>query len=197
LSGSGKSSLLRSIIAEQSTTHDKIILISPTIEKILPIKNLVNKQVKTGDEVDLFVNKIILFQESKKERGEDLLSILICFDDFASLYIKKQAENSVCLRILSTRGRHLNLSYIVSSQLYKSVPPCIRKNSEFLIFAKNIVVESKDIAEDKFKIPATTLRAINTIMFRNGIGIYCIIHPDYIQDDFCKLYSMNDRRYIS
>jgi hypothetical protein len=75
---------------------------------------------------------VIEYQKSKKEKNK-LFSILVVVDDFADDV--RFSRNSKLLHALFTRGRHSQISIIVSTQKFTAIHPIIRVNaSELYVF---------------------------------------------------------------
>ncbi len=76
--------------------------------------------------------KVIEYQKSKKEKNK-LFSILVVVDDFADN--ADMCRNSRLLHALFVRGRHCQISTIVSTQKFTAIHPIIRVNaSELYVF---------------------------------------------------------------
>jgi len=76
--------------------------------------------------------KVIEYQKSKKDKKK-LFSILVVVDDFAD--DPRFSRNSKLLHALFVRGRHSQISTIVSTQKFTAIHPIIRVNaSELYVF---------------------------------------------------------------
>ncbi len=76
--------------------------------------------------------KVVEYQKSKKEKNK-LFSILVVVDDFADDIAF--SRSSKLLHALFTRGRHSQISTIVSTQKFTAIHPIIRVNaSELYVF---------------------------------------------------------------
>ncbi len=76
--------------------------------------------------------KVIEYQKSKKEKNK-LVSIFVVVDDFADDI--QFSRSSKLLHTLFTRGRHRQISTIVSTQKFTAIRPIIRVNaSELYVF---------------------------------------------------------------
>ena len=74
-------------------------------------------------------HKVILLQ--KKQKHSHLFSVLVIVDDFAD--DPSFSRHSKILHSLFTRGRHNNISTIVSTQKFTAVAPIIMVNAAFLV----------------------------------------------------------------
>ncbi len=77
--------------------------------------------------------KIIEYQK-KQENTTHLFQILIVVDDFAD--DPSFSRNSKLLHSLFTRGRHSQISTILSTQKFASISPVIRVNASELYVSK-------------------------------------------------------------
>ncbi len=76
--------------------------------------------------------KVVQYQKEEK-KAKKLFSILVVVDDFADSI--EVSRNSKLLHALYTRGRHSQISSIVSTQKFASIHPIIRVNaSELYVF---------------------------------------------------------------
>jgi hypothetical protein len=74
-----------------------------------------------------------IIEHQKNNNSKTLFSILIVVDDFADS--PEFSRNSKLLHSLFTRGRHSQISTIVSTQKFASISPLIRVNAtELYVF---------------------------------------------------------------
>ena len=77
--------------------------------------------------------------EACKKKKIDCPQILIVLDDFADsglLCKRKGGDEGSWLNTLAIRGRHLNISWLISSQCLRLVGPVIRKNCRSMLIWK-------------------------------------------------------------
>ena len=143
-SRSGKSYLLRNgIIPSIIGQYDSVIVYSPTIHGV--DKGWVNFKKKYGKKVTLIdeiVPKDIAYFIDEIGRRIKLKGVktkfLFIFDDITT-YLTP--SNSSFFATLATRGRHFNISYIITAHKYKAMNPLIRGNlrQRIFFFCKNFV----------------------------------------------------------
>ena len=146
-SGSGKTVLLTNMILDiYKGCFSRIYIWSPSIEvdnTWKPVKNYIRDNIKPSDrekcyfdsyepsELEAVINtqkKVIYYH--KQQKHNDLYQIPIAIDDFAddmNFTRKSQLLHQVCIR-----GRHYMISTITSTQVYKQIPPTVRKNMTHL-----------------------------------------------------------------
>jgi hypothetical protein len=150
-SGSGKTVLLQNMILNiYKNCFERIYIWSPSINvdtMWLPVKQYIKEHLKVDndkekiyfddykseelDEVITTQKEIIQYMKDKEYKN--LYQILIVVDDFSD--DPKFSRNSKLLHSLFTRGRHIGISTIVSSQKAAAQHPIIRVNAtEYYIF---------------------------------------------------------------
>jgi len=143
-SGSGKSTLLQSMILDiYAGVFQRIYIWSPSIY-IDPTWTPVREYLKTvlrQDEIkektlfdhyneadlDRVINtQFKVVEHQKQNKQKHIFSILVIVDDFADS--PSFTRNSKLLHGLYTRGRHVFISSVTATQVYKAISPIIRKN---------------------------------------------------------------------
>ena len=148
-SGAGKGILLQNMILDiYRGCFERVYVFSPSINvdmTWIPVKEYLNKTINLSEnEPPLFydtndqenLEKIIDTQKKvtehlkSKKDNKKLYSILIIVDDFADdpLFSRK----SQLLHALFTRGRHSQISTIISTQKFSALHPIIRVNAKIL-----------------------------------------------------------------
>ena len=144
-SGSGKTILLQNMILDiYKGCFEKIYVFSPSIfidDAWLQVKKYIEKECNQSDDdkeppyYDHYdaeaLSKIMEMQKkiTKYQKDNDqkkLFNILVILDDLADS--KTAMKNNQLLNSLYVRGRHVNCSVIVSTQVYKALDTVIRKN---------------------------------------------------------------------
>ncbi len=172
-SAAGKGVLLQNMILDiYRGCFERVFIWSPSInldDNWKPVKEYLNDDKlmpnKNGDklyydecnhdelaEVIEKQRKVVEYQKSDKQKK--LFQILIIIDDFADDPIF--SRHSRLLHSLFTRGRHTQISTIVSTQKYNAISPTIRVNATELIIFKlrsnqdlNIFLEENGALLDK------------------------------------------------
>ena len=148
-SGAGKGILLQNMILDiYRGCFERVYVFSPSINvdmTWIPVKEYLNKTINLNEnEPPLFydtndqenLEKIIDTQKKvtehlkSKKDNKKLYSILIIVDDFAD--DPSFSRKSQLLHALFTRGRHSQISTIVSTQKFSALHPIIRVNTKIL-----------------------------------------------------------------
>ena len=144
-SGAGKSVLLQNMILDiYRDCFERVYIFSPSINvdhTWLPVKSYLDNKISLSeDEPSLYYDtydpeslqaiidtqrKIVEHQKNKK--SNKLFSILIIVDDFAD--DPSFSRNSKLLHSLYVRGRHSQISTLVSTQKFAALSPLIRVNA--------------------------------------------------------------------
>lgn len=134
---SGKSYLVRKrIIPNIVNQYNAIFVYSPSVNidegwkivkrkypgKVSLISDINNK------DITFFIDEI----RKRKEKGKSNKYLFI-FDDITTFL---SPSNSSYFALLATRGRHLNISYIITTHKYKALNPLLRSNAQYQIFFK-------------------------------------------------------------
>ena len=144
-SGSGKTVLIQNLILDiYKGCFSRIYIFSPSIDiddTWLPVKKYIEEELtKTKDEQIYYqdfdseavqniltTQKNIIDHQKKDPKTKKLFSILLIFDDVAD---NKAIHNSQALNSCFTRGRHSQISTILSTQKYNAVSTIIRTNMD-------------------------------------------------------------------
>ena len=144
-SGGGKGVLLQNMILDiYRDCFERVYIFSPSINvdhTWLPVKSYLDNKISLSeDEPSLYYDtydpeslqaiidtqrKIVEHQKTK--RSNKLFSILIIVDDFAD--DPSFSRNSKLLHSLYVRGRHSQISTLVSTQKFAALSPLIRVNA--------------------------------------------------------------------
>ena len=144
-SGGGKGVLLQNMILDiYRDCFERVYIFSPSINvdhTWLPVKSYLDNKISLSeDEPSLYYDtydpeslqaiintqrKIVEHQKTK--RSNKLFSILIIVDDFADDV--SFSRNSKLLHSLYVRGRHSQISTLVSTQKFAALSPLIRVNA--------------------------------------------------------------------
>lgn len=128
---SGKSYMLKHILQYEADNFAKIFCICPTelvnhfYSDIIPS----NCIYETYDEewADKLITKLTIANCNKKP--EEQKKVLLILDD---LIADINIHQSKTLRIMYSRGRHIGLSVILTTQYLNSLSPLIRNNSDYV-----------------------------------------------------------------
>jgi carboxylesterase type B len=142
-SGGGKSILLQNMILDiYKNCFSRVYIWSPSIHidhTWEPVKKYVYDNIKIGKDEECFFDhynsedlenvietqkKVIKYMKDNDHKK--LYQILVVIDDFAD--VPEFTRNSKLLWQLYIRGRHLMISSITSTQVFRQISPIIRKN---------------------------------------------------------------------
>ncbi len=125
-----------------------------------------------NDQLIHILETIIAEQEEKRKTKKDFHGFFILFDDCG--YDSKLSKQEV-LRKMFMNGRHYKLQVLYSIQDTKSVPPGIRKNSDFIfIHRENGVMERKKLHQE-FGSVVPDMKTFNKIMDAFTADYKCIV----------------------
>lgn len=137
----GKSSVILNLLMNDNfyrKTFDKIYYFSPSvmIDKTLRAVSEDDDIIKIHDDDDLqkaddMLKIIVQSQKDLKEADKEMPLILVVFDDMLG-YLK----SSSYIGTLFTKSRHYNISCIITSQNYRSIPLKCRNNSQMVLVFK-------------------------------------------------------------
>jgi hypothetical protein len=128
---------------------ERIYVFSPTVHVDSawgPVKDYIEKDLKIDGSKEPFffdtwdndvIKEIVdtqrrVIEESKKQKIKQLYGILIVCDDFADDSRVVHSAGSI-LNSFFTRGRHLQISSLLSVQKLRLVSPTIRVNAQFML----------------------------------------------------------------
>jgi hypothetical protein len=144
-SGSGKTVLIQSLILDiYKGCFSRIYIFSPSIDiddTWLPVKKYIAEELTTTKDEQIYyqdfdgeavqhiltTQKKVIEHQKKDPKTKKLFSILLIFDDVAD---NKAIHNNQALNSCFTRGRHSQISTILSTQKYNAVSTIIRTNMD-------------------------------------------------------------------
>lgn len=167
--GSGKSSILYSLITEgytygnkgskkKKSIFDEGIVYLGTQDAIdafqkLPIKNHIVLQDFDPDDFEQYLEDLKNHQMEKLERGKPPMNTIIIFDDFAGVNLMKRRGNkgSPLERLALTSRHECNATLVMCSQVYRNSGfshPVVRNNITTYILSQMSRPEVAKIAEE-------------------------------------------------
>ena len=129
---SGKSELIKYMLNLYGHMFNKIFVICPSeavnhfYQKILPIENIFNEY--SDEWIDKLMKRLIKLNAGKKD--DECAHILLVLDDCVSDVNFHSAKN---FEKLFTRGRHLKISLIITTQYPYLIPPVARINTDYIL----------------------------------------------------------------
>jgi hypothetical protein len=147
-SGAGKGVLLQNMILDiYRDCFERVYIFSPSINvdhTWLPVKEYLSNKIQLSEEepelyydtydpeslLSIIDTQRKIVEHQKTKRSKKLFSILIIVDDHAD--DPSFSRNSKLLHSLFTRGRHSQISTLVSTQKIAALSPLIRVNADSL-----------------------------------------------------------------
>ena len=144
-SGSGKTVLIQNLILDiYKGCFSRIYIFSPSIDiddTWLPVKKYISEELTVTEDEQIYyqdfdgeavqtiltTQKKVIDHKKKDPKTKKLFSILLIFDDVAD---NKAIHNNPALNSCFTRGRHSQISTILSTQKYNAVSTIIRTNMD-------------------------------------------------------------------
>ena len=129
---SGKSELIKYILSLYGYQFNKIFVVCPSeavnhfYQKIMPKENILNEY--SEEWIDKLMNRLIKLNAGKKD--EESVHILLVLDDCVSDVNFHAARN---FEKLFTRGRHMKISLIITTQYPYLIPPVARINTDYIL----------------------------------------------------------------
>jgi tRNA U34 5-carboxymethylaminomethyl modifying GTPase MnmE/TrmE len=129
---SGKSQMIRYLVSQQRGKFKKIFIICPT-EKINNFYNELVKKEDIRDEwnehwTEQLIDRMTI--ENANKPDNEASHVLLIIDDCVSDVNFHQSKS---FKKLFTRGRHIKISIILTSQYIYQIPPVSRNNADFIL----------------------------------------------------------------
>jgi len=144
---SGKSFLLRYLLSNEKDAIDKVFCICPTESVNKFYSNLIPEDCIFDKYDDEWVGKLIEKLTEQYKKNDKKYTTLLILDDCIS--DAARFHNSPNLEKVLTRGRHIGLGIMITTQHITGVPPVCRNNLDW-IFAGQMNRHSVEILCDEF-----------------------------------------------
>ena len=146
---SGKSYLMRHLIRTSiRSQYDLIIIVSDSPDTKKDFTPCCPKALFLSDMNFSIINNLMEKNAKREKEGKEPLNMLLIFDD----KIGRDIKNDQNLLNIFTRGRHLNISVIFSSQSKKLAETTWLNNADYTIILKsNSAQQKKTILENVLK----------------------------------------------
>jgi hypothetical protein len=128
---SGKSILLRYLLQQHRSDFKKIFVICPSEEVNHFYKDVIDKKDIIAKYTEEWVLQLMKRMEdiNSKKKKEDFDRVLLVLDDCCSDVKFAQSDS---IKRIFTRGRHLGLSIILTTQYPYHLPPICRVNCDYM-----------------------------------------------------------------
>ena len=124
---SGKSILLKHMLQKEKHKFNRIFVISPTESFLRFYEDIVPKQNIHSSYKECWMEKLIEKLTEYKKNNEKPYNVLLILDDVGA-----DAHNSKALNKVFTRGRHINISIIMTLQYLNQCPVTARTNFSYI-----------------------------------------------------------------
>ena len=144
---SGKSELIKYILSLYSHMFNKIFVICPSeavnhfYQKILPIENIFNEY--SDEWIDKLMKRLIKLNAGKKD--DECADILLVLDDCVS---DVNFHSAKAFEKLFTRGRHIKISLIITTQYPYLIPPVAGINTDYILVGQMNKQELKVMCDE-------------------------------------------------
>ena len=148
----GKSTLLSNILPLYMDAFDKVFFISPTHNLCPEAINLLDTYPEIEsygniEAVDVIVKKMTSVNKGKSPNKK--LKALLIMDDMIADIKKYGRRDSNFIKKLALNRRHIGISMIILSQVFRECPNAIRSNqSSFAVFRLENQLERKKVIEE-------------------------------------------------
>lgn len=132
--GSGKTVLMKHLIECEYQDFDKIFLFCPTSDLNDDFKELIPETCTFKEYDDDWVIRLMDSCAEQIKKGKAKKKILLILDDIATDN-KLKKDNDGFTNVF-TRGRHLGLSIILTSQYLNTLLPIVRSNCDYIFVSK-------------------------------------------------------------
>lgn len=131
---SGKSFLIKYLVTLTKDKFDKIFVICATegINHFYQKNDWIPKNCIYEVYNESFIKKLMeqMTRINSNKPDEERKNVLLILDD---LVADKDFHTSETFKQLFVRGRHINISVIITTQYLKLIPPVSRNNSDFIV----------------------------------------------------------------
>lgn len=144
---SGKSYLLRHIVKHYAHNYSKIFVCCPT-EELRPFYSSFIPQNCIYDTYTEEWGEELLIRLKDANKGtaeKDMKRVLLILDDLVSDF---DFHNSKSIETIYSRGRHLGITMVLTTQYLKNVSPLIRSNSDVIMVGQQNKASVSLLCED-------------------------------------------------
>jgi hypothetical protein len=186
---SGKSQMIRYLVSQQRGKFKKIFIICPT-EKI---NNFYNELVKKEDIRDSWseewTEQLIehMTRANANKSDKESSHVLLIIDDCVSDVNFHQSKS---FKKLFTRGRHIKISIILTSQYIYQIPPVSRSNADFILTSQ-MNTQGLDLLTSEFLFGNLTKKEFINMYHKNTSNYgFLVINNNCVKenDDINEIY---------
>lgn len=170
---SGKSQLLKYLVTCEKDEYDEIFVICPT-ENVKPFYNKITDPdniFETYDDewMDQLIQQMTRFNANKPENKQK--HVLLILDDCISDVDFKTCK---AFKKVFTRGRHVNISLILTTQYMNSIPPVARSNCDY-IFVGQLTSQGIELLSDEFRSGTLSKKEFVDMYHRCTVDYYFLL----------------------
>lgn len=176
---SGKSLLLRHIVKKYKDEFQSIFVICPTeivadfYGKFIEPKNIFYEYKEE------WVEQLIKTMTEKTRNEGGTVNVLLILDDVGSEDNFKKSKN---LERLFTRGRHIKVALIMTTQYLYMIPPVVRSNADYILVGQQNGA-SVEILSDEYRNPILSRKEFIQLYLKNSTDHnFFIINNNSIKD---------------
>jgi len=189
---SGKSTLLKHIVESEMNKFDKIFLFCPTEE----INNFYSDVVKTDcifnnyneEWIENLIKQMTNYYKNKKANEKDK-KVLLILDDCVS-DVKLQSSNT--FKKIFTRGRHIGISLVITTQYLNLIPSVARTNADFVVVGQ-LNSQSIKLMCDEYKAGSISNKTFEKLYYSNTNDYkFLVINNNCVEnnDDLNLIYGV-------
>jgi len=187
--GSGKSRLLRYMVMNSKHLFNKIFVICPTesvnsfYKELVPAENIFANYSEEWTEKLITKMSDVNANKSEKESKHVLLILDDCCSD-------TNFHQSKSLKKLATRGRHIKIAVMVTTQYIYQIPPVIRGNCDY-VYVSQMNQQGLKLLTDEFLMGNVTKKEFLDLYHSNTNDYsFLVINNNSTTDnnDITKIY---------
>ena len=186
---SGKSCMMKYIVEKAKHLFKQIILISPTEKINHYYKDIVDEKFVFDELNENWIKRLIekMTKMNSGKTDKEKTDILLILDDVCT----DNNMKSKPFMSLFTRGRHLNISIIISMQYPYHLPPLVRANFDYLLVSQ-MNQQSIDLIYDEY-ISHMDRKEFNNLYKKSVVDYnFLLINCNTVKDldDVSEIYSL-------
>ena len=186
---SGKSQMIRYLVSMQRNLFKSIIVICPTEKVNNFYSELVKKENIRDSWSEDWTEKLIekMTRENANKSDENASHVLLIIDDCVSDVNFHQSKS---FKKLFTRGRHIKISIIMTSQYIFQIPPTARNNCDYILTSQ-MNTQGLDLLTSEFLFGNISKKELISLYYKNTANYgFLIICNNCVKsnDDINEIY---------
>ena len=185
----GKSQMIRYLVSQQRGKFKSIFVICPTEKVNNFYSDLVKKENIRDEWTEAWTDQLIehMTRENANKPDKEASHVLLIVDDCVS---DTNFHQSKSFKKLFTRGRHIKIAVILTSQYIFSVPPTARNNSDFILTSQ-MNTQGLDLLTSEFLFGNLTKKEFINMYHKNTSNYgFLVINNNCVKenDDINEIY---------